>query len=277
MIRCSIAAERLLKLHTMATTGRPRLTFSGEQQCRAGRLLLAFSLLVALPAARAATVGALKADLIRACALCDRGFSARPAQRRKIDSLVAELAPLSACAEPTAGLDGSVVDGRPTPIVGLWELVYTDSPDVSSLGLNPLTIVGAIYQDIRQPPEVVNVIELSPRILNAQPALDTTLRVKVFARALARSPARVGLAFERLGGAPVTFLGADVPPWLSPPALDLRALLPFGLGEPAAEQPRDERGAGAFFDVVYLDGELLVIKANRGGVYVSVRVDDYVA
>jgi hypothetical protein len=231
--------------------------------------------LFALPAARASAVAALKADLVRACALCDRGFSARPAQRRKIDALVAQLAPLSPCAEPTAGLDGSVVEGRPTPIVGLWELVYTDAADVSSLVVNPLTIVGSIYQDIRQPPEVVNVIELSPRVLSAQRALDTTFRVKVFARALARSPTRAGLAFEKLGGTPVSFFGADVPPWLSPPTLSLGGLpsLPFGLAEPLAEQIRD----GAFFDVDYLDGDLLVIRQNRGGYFVSVRVDDYVA
>jgi hypothetical protein len=241
-------------------------------QPRRALVLGSLAALFAVPMARASTVAALKADLVRACALCDRGFSARPAQRRKIDALVEQLAPLSTCAEPTAGLDGSVMEGRPTPIVGLWELVYTDAPDVSSLVVNPLTVVGSIYQDIRQPPEVLNVIELSPRVLNAQRSLDTTFRVKVFARALARSPTRVGLAFEKFGGTPVSFFGADVPPWLSPPTLSLPSL-PFGLAEPLAEQLRD----GAFFDVEYLDGDLLIIRQNRGGYFVSVRVDDYVA
>ncbi|KAJ1619002.1 hypothetical protein T492DRAFT_603798 [Pavlovales sp. CCMP2436] len=205
----------------------------------------------------------LKADLVRACALCDRGFSARPATRRRIDELVQQLIPLSDVEDCTAGLDGTI-DGRPTPIVALWELVYTDAADVIALGANPFIVVGSVYQDIRQPPVSLNLIELSPRGLNAQLSLDTTFRLKVSTRAYVRSPKRAGLSFEQVGGTPLTFLGAAILPSFAPPSLNL-----------PSSQEQAETGR-AYFDIKYLDEDMLIIKqSSPGGYFVSVRASDF--
>lgn len=213
------------------------------------------------------TVASLKAELVRAGALCDRGFSARPAARERARALIEALAALNECADATAGLDGSSAPGRATPIVGLWELIYTDARDVTSLGLNPLVVVGSIYQDIRNPPEVLNLIELSPRALNAQLALDTTFRLEVGTRAIPRSPSRAGLAFLKVGGKPVSLFGSAVPAFFAPPPLELP--FPFGPGGPAEAQAES---GGAFFDVAFLDDEMLVIRQGApGGYFVSLR------
>lgn len=215
------------------------------------------------------TASALKSELIRAGAQCDRGFSARPAARARALRLIEELVALNECKDATAGLDGSVITGRPTPIVGLWELIYTNAADVTTLGLNPLLITGSIYQDIRRPPEVVNIIELSPRALNAQLALDTTFRLEVITRAIPRSPSRAGLAFLKVGGRPLSLFGNLVPAAFSPPTLDLP--FPFGPGGPVERQAES---GGAFFDVAYLDPEMLIIRqGSPGGYFVSLRAE----
>ena len=90
-------------------------------------------------------------------------------------------------------------------------------------------------------------------------------------RAVRRSPTRAGLSFLKVGGRALTLLGAPLPPALAPPPLDLP--FPFGRGAPA--DAAAEAG-GAFFDVLFVDEEVLVIRQGApGGCFVSVRVDDF--
>ena len=234
------------------------------------------------PAAEPAKdVAALKSKLFAACAAADRGFAASPADRQEIEALLDELSPLSPTDEPTRGLAEGAADA---PLRKCWRLVYTSASDVSTLAANPLASLGGIYQDARELPVVVNVIDSFPRLLanlppDAASKLATTTRLRVQTRARPRSATRVGLSFERVGAEQLAILGQEVPDWLPKPKVDLPQLgldvqrRIFNVGDD--EDPRDAASNPAFFDVQFLDDELLVIKqGSPGGMFAAVAVDD---
>ena len=226
-------------------------------------------------------VAALKSKLFAACAAADRGFAASPADRADIEALLDELSPLSPIEEPTRGIAEGAADA---PLRKCWRLVYTSASDVSTLAANPLASLGGIYQDARELPLVVNVIDSFPRLLanlppDAASKLATTTRLRVQTRARPRSATRVGLSFERVGAEQLAILGQEVPDWLPRPAVDLPQLgldvqrRIFSVGDD--EDPRDAASNPAFFDVMYLDDELLVIKqGSPGGMFAAVAVDE---
>eukprot|EP00631_Chrysoreinhardia_giraudii_P005369 CAMPEP_0197418236 /NCGR_PEP_ID=MMETSP1170-20131217/4032_1 /TAXON_ID=54406 /ORGANISM="Sarcinochrysis sp, Strain CCMP770" /LENGTH=268 /DNA_ID=CAMNT_0042945265 /DNA_START=25 /DNA_END=831 /DNA_ORIENTATION=+ len=215
-------------------------------------------------------VGDVKRQLLTLCAAADRGFAASSEARRKIEAVVDDLA----AQNPTT---------NPAEDPGLrrcWKLVYTSAADVSSLNANPLVQCNAIYQDARAWPQVVNVIDTSPRVLGLAPPqiasrVETAARLKVFTDATPKSPTRVTLLFQRLEIEPKKVLGEDLalpslgfdlpklPDDFVNAALDL-----FG----TADQPRETPN---YFDVRYLDDEFLVIQqASPGGLFVAVAVND---
>ena len=162
----------------------------------------------------------LKSNLLLACCLCDRGFSATMKERDEISQLISKLERMKYFSEPTLGVNG---DNEVCHLKGVWRLVYTSAIDVLNLAASPFTYAGAIYQDIRRPPEIVNVIDQVPRALSLLPpsrSIESTLRLKVTTRAKARSPARVALSFERVKVEPRTLLGQDVS-FLPSPQIDL--------------------------------------------------------
>ena len=226
-------------------------------------------------------VAALKSKLFAACAAADRGFAASPADRAEIEALLDELSPLSPIEEPTRGIADGAADA---PLRKCWRLVYTSASDVSTLAANPLASLGGIYQDARELPVVVNVIDSFPRLLanlppDAASKLATTTRLRVKTRARPRSATRVGLSFERVGAEQLAILGQEVPDWLPKPKVDLPQLgldvqrRIFNVGDD--EDPRDAASNPAFFDVQFLDDELLVIKqGSPGGMFAAVAVDD---
>ena len=236
------------------------------------------------PAAAAAPtkdVAALKSKLFAACAAADRGFAASPADRAEIEALLDELSPLSPIEEPTRGIAEGAADA---PLRKCWRLVYTSASDVSTLAANPLASLGGIYQDARELPVVTNVIDSFPRLLANLPPdtaskLATTTRLRVQTRARTRSATRVGLSFERVGAEQLAILGQAVPDWLPKPKVDLPQLgldvqrRIFNVGDD--EDPRDAASNPAFFDVMFLDEELLVIKqGSPGGMFAAVAVDE---
>ena len=89
----------------------------------------------------------------------------------------------------------------------------------------------------------------------------------------------MGLSFERVGAEQLAILGQAVPDWLPKPKVDLPQLgldvqrRIFNVGDD--EDPRDAASNPAFFDVMFLDEELLVIKqGSPGGMFAAVAVDD---
>lgn len=234
----------------------------------------------------------LKGRLFRACATCGRGFSASAADRRVANDLIGKLAALSPTESPTDGIDGEgrwmgrgfdlrfdVPDSREATaapaIQGRWRLVYTDALDVLGLDASPFASVGPIYQSISLPSTVTNEITLHPRAAALLPtsaflpdgSLSTVATLKVQTRARARGPARVGLTFESILFDAQTFLGVDVTSLLP----QLSAPLPRLPGAGGA----DSDDSPAYFDIVYLDIDTLIIRQNDpGGVFVAIRDDD---
>ena len=114
---------------------------------------------------------------------------------------------------------------------------------------------------------------------DAASKLATTTRLRVQTRARPRSATRVGLSFERVGAEQLAVLGQAVPDWLPKPKVDLPQLgldlqrRIFNVGDD--EDPRDAASNPAFFDVMFLDEELLVIKqGSPGGMFAAVAVDE---
>ena len=155
----------------------------------------------------------------------------------------------------------------------------------------------AIYQDIRNPPVAINIIDFIPRSQTLLPlsiSPPSLLRAKVATRTSSRANMsnRVGLSFEGLELQPIELLGRRVdglPPlsvdftWPGNLLRDLAALVPgldlddLGLtsgGGSGGAGNRTNDDAPGFFDVEYLDDEMLIIRQQApGGVFVLVKVD----
>jgi len=230
-------------------------------------------------------IEALKTRIFSACASCDRGFGASANDRQNIEDLLEDIGAICPTDEPTRGLaggDGTALASESAPLRKLWRLVYTSASDVSTLAANPFVAVGAIYQDARELPVIVNVIENIPRALTALTpdaqkrfATSTLLKVKTVARK--RSATRVGLDFAAVQVVQRNVLGNAAPAWLPRPEVNLPQLglglqrRLFGVSED--EDPRD--ASPAYFDVVFIDENFLIIKqASPGGYFAAVAVDD---
>lgn len=216
----------------------------------------------------------LKTSLLRTCAACARGFGASPSDRRRVDAIIEKLSLMPPDAGPTRGLagsDGTLWAGRGFegaqggPLEGRWRLIYTDASDVLGLDINPFVGVGSVWQEISLPSTVDNVIELFPRAEALLPAgMRSAVTLRVGTRAAARSATRVGLTFERVALRGKSIFGFDVSSLLPP----LSAPLPRVPGAGGA----DTEASPAFFDILYLDAELLLIRQNSpGGVFAAVR------
>lgn len=205
----------------------------------------------------------LKKNLLQIGASYDRGFGASPSARKRADKLIASLEELNEETFAARGIEGNTV----SPISGSWRMIWTTANDVLVLGASPIAQVGAIYQ-IFTPPEVTNVIDFIPRAQSLLPALipSSLLRAKVRTRASSRreSSNRIGLVFEAVKLQPVEFFG-----------LDASTLPPFAADLPKIPGTDNNDSGPGYFDVTYLDDELLIIRQNApGGLFVLVKVDN---
>ena len=214
----------------------------------------------------------LKSKLFAAAAACDRGFAAFTGsqERSRLDVLVGKLSALNPNLNPTRGLVGSDEPNVGCALEANWRLVYTTAYDVLSLGASPFTALEGIYQDIAASGDSINIIDLCPRIQVALPVpMASTLRINVKTKARARSPTRVGLTFVAADFGPLRLLGqsTDFLPRVGGkfPSIGL-----FG-NNVGADDEADINGP-SYFDIIYLDEDMLIIKQNEpGGIFVSVR------
>lgn len=145
------------------------------------------------------------------------------------------------------------------------------------------TAPSAIYQVI-DPPIATNIIDFIPRAQSFFPpsiAPPSLLQAEVLTRGYSRNgkPDRVGLVFEGLKLQPVELLGQKVD-GLPPLSVDLtwpsKVLAPFVPGMmDDMEASRNDADALGYFDIEYVDEELLVIKQQGGGRFALVKVDSY--
>ena len=160
----------------------------------------------------------------------------------------------------------------------------------SNLSFYPLVIIApsAIYQVITDPPIATNIIDFIPRAQTFFPSSVTPpslLRAEVATRASSRkgNTNRVGLVFEGVKIQPIELLGQKVDN-LPPLSIDLTwqqklfdQIAPFVpvIGNMGSGNEDDTDKPG-YFDVEFLDDELLVIRQQApGGVFALIKVDNF--
>lgn len=239
----------------------------------------------------------LKRQLLTVAASYDRGFSSTPAVRQSVEDIIQQLAVTNPNKDNASqGMNGNSDNddsGVVVPLKGIWRLIWTTAYDVVSLGALPIVAPSAIYQDIRSPPAIINIIDFIPRIILLGPT--SLLRAKVTTRASIRDANRVGLTFEGVVLQPMELLGQKVDTLL-PPILTLDFTLPQTIirqlislvpglntnddrsnsneGKDTFATNNNDESTG-YFDVEYVDDELLIIRQQvPGGVFVLVKVDN---
>mmetsp|Transcript_40365 Transcript_40365/g.75472 ORF Transcript_40365/g.75472 Transcript_40365/m.75472 type:complete len:310 (-) Transcript_40365:107-1036(-) len=208
----------------------------------------------------------LKVSLFKMAAAYDRGYGATPSARKKMDLIIEQLESLN----PTTDAARGILGDDDAPLRANWRMIWTTAQDVLSLASSPTTTVGAIYQII-EPPVATNIIDLIPRpqaLLPPSMQPSSILRAEVTTRASPREnfPNRVGLTFESVKLKPVEVFGVQVP-FLPPFSVDLpRPQIP-------GSTPETSPG---YFDVIYLDDDLVIIKQNApGGLFALTKADSY--
>jgi hypothetical protein len=230
----------------------------------------------------------LKRDLYQLAASYDRGFSATPRARKEASEIIRMLAVMNPSKNASRGIDGGDYEQDDVPLKAIWRMIWTSALDVVSLGASPLAAPSAIYQVITDPPVATNIIDFIPRAQSFFPSSITPpslLRAEVATRASSRkgNTNRVGLVFEGVKLQPIELLGKKVDN-LPPLSIDLtwqqnlfNQIAPFvpGIGSMKSNGGDDADKPG-YFDIEYIDHELLVIRQQApGGVFALVKVDNF--
>jgi PAP_fibrillin len=213
-----------------------------------------------------------KIKLIQLAASYDRGFGASPSARNQVAALIESLERQNESRQAASTILQPEIMQRPTSttLIGNWRMIWTTAFDVLSLQASPFFIAGAIYQvfESAETKIVTNIIDFIPRIQSLSPSLlpNTLIRAKVQTRACLPSsggPNRVGLNFEAVAVQPIQLIGFDSTT-LPPLAFDLPKL-------PGTSSSTSSPG---YFDVTYLDDDLLIIRQNQpGGLFCLLRTD----
>ena len=228
-----------------------------------------------------------KLELLRTCTTLSRGFYATSSERERVNAQIDALVESgSGLEDPTMGLAGSksaadadsdddAAAASDVPLEGLWALVYTDAFDVVSLASSPFTALRGIYFEIDRKGTSSNIIDFAPRLEANLPSsinLGSTLRARVKTKSKARSSTRVGLSFVGVSLEPQSLLGFDVR-FAPPIGVDFPSLPSLGFGADSREDNGDN--SPGFYDIMYLDDNLLILSQNEpGGVFISTKVKD---
>ena len=229
----------------------------------------------------------LKRELYQLVASFDRGFAATPKARTEANEIIEQLAAINPTKHAATGIDGEDV-GEDVPLKAIWRMIWTSAFDVVSLGASPIAAPSAIYQVITDPPIATNIIDFIPRAQTFFPSSSvpsSLLRAEVTTRASSRSGAsnRVGLVSEGVKLQPIEFLGQRVDN-LPPLTVDLtwqqsliEQVAKFVPGlEDFSSDGKVSKDSPGYFDVEYLDDELLIIRQQApGGRFCLVKVDSY--
>lgn len=225
-----------------------------------------------------------KTKLISACAACDRGFGASKNDRKMIEnylySLIAETRTGEIMSNPTLNLYPNNTTDSKAVIDGIWRMIYTDAYDVLSLAASPLTLLQSIYQVIDSNGNSCNIIDITARAVSLLPStlamnLESILRLKVYTSARARTEKRVGLKFMKVQAVPLSLFGQRNLPFLPPLSISLPQTAIYPIidafsGEGKNGESNDN--TPGFFDILYLDEDILVIQQNQpGGIFISTR------
>ena len=263
------------------------------------------------PLGSSTTLPSLKRQLIQLCATYDRGFGASPSARQTIDTILQHIQTYNTVQiqqfspyhneSPTSSSTTTTTTNHFT-MIGNWTMIYTTAFDVLSLQVSPFFMAGAIYQVYSSDEDddddstnigtslttVTNIIDFIPRfqslfvsflpssILPTPP--NTLIRATVQTRAcVPRQPAinRIGLIFDSVSIQPIELLGMDSSKFLPPLVVDLPKLPTFGAGTSSSSSSSTTTPvAPGYFDVTYLDEDLLIIRQNApGGIFCLLRTN----
>lgn len=217
----------------------------------------------------------LKSQLLRLAAAYDRGFGASTAARQQAETIIRNLEQCPNAASNAAATillddnNNNILSSSPS-LLGTWRLIWTTALDVLSLQASPFFAAGAIHQvfernNNKDQGVVTNVIDLEPRVELLFPGnRKSMIRALVTTRACApavQHANRVGLVFETVTLQPQTVWGFDSSSL--PPILWNLPRLPDSFVT-----------ATGYFDAIYMDAELLIIRQNApGGLFALLRVD----
>jgi hypothetical protein len=229
----------------------------------------------------------LKRKLYQLAASYDRGFAATPKARTEANGIIEQLAAINPTKHAARGIDGDHSGSDDVPLRAIWRMIWTTAFDVVSLGASPIAAPSAIYQVITDPPIATNIIDFIPRAQTFFPSSSvpsSLLRAEVTTRASSRSgaPNRVGLVFEGVKLQPIELLGQKVD---NLPPLSVDLTWQQGLIEQVARfvpgldnfsaAGKNNIDAPGYFDVEYLDDELLIIRQQApGGRFALIKVDN---
>jgi PAP_fibrillin len=217
------------------------------------------------------TTETLKQKLLKLAASYDRGFGATPTVRKIVASIVNDMEARN--SNNTDVATSILRDDETSLLDGTWRMVWTTAIDVLSLQASPMFATGAIHQ-VYIGRSVTNVIDFIPRpqILFPPSLLpNSQWRANVQTKACPPSTTtnnnmnnRIGLIFQAVKVQPMEFLGLDCS-MFPPLTLDLPKLPGMNM---------DDTTSPGFFDVTFLDQNLLIIRQNQpGGMFVSIRVE----
>ena len=247
----------------------------------------------------------LRDELIELGKRTERGFKASRSDRERAEQLIFDLAEYNQVREPVRtyyGNNNHDATTGPPSIQGKWTLVYTDAPDITSLGVpSPFVTLGRIGQDCSNPPYISNVIEwCSPSWANQIPFLvgknnkpnepaRILQKVVTFGSAVPASPAVVDLNVAGLqlsSGSTSTPYEMSTSNESNDRSNDLRAAIEEDgvivgvVKQQQKDKPNidllklDESRQPPFgsFEILYLDDTFRITKTSRNHYAINVRI-----
>ena len=197
----------------------------------------------------AVAVATPRAALLDAIAPLNRGFSAKPADRKAVAAAIDALAKAAPAQQVVPDIGGD------------WELVYTDAPDILGLDAQagPFVRCSRIGQRISEGEGTIeNVIEYAPASwlpLDAISASEDRVQQRVCLTYEVEKGTRCVCQVNTFGVNPQTFFGVN-----------LRSSPPLKLPEAPFKVPFGN------FDVLYNDGDIRVVRTIQGYYGVNRRI-----
>mmetsp|Transcript_8090 Transcript_8090/g.11758 ORF Transcript_8090/g.11758 Transcript_8090/m.11758 type:complete len:283 (+) Transcript_8090:28-876(+) len=220
----------------------------------------------------------LKAELLQLGDSTERGFEASQEDRKRAKDIIDQLEKLNPTSEPASPYysDFTYIPG--SNISGKWTLIYTDAPDITTLGkTTPGALLGRIGQECN-PPYIKNVIEWKrPKWASALPfsgSDESRILQKVCTKGKASPDNPLQLELELAGLELVTAPEADSVTSKSLFDSITNQGLPVGLLQQnpvSLEGPLTAPFGKA--RILYLDEQLRILKTNQNFVAVNIRSD----
>lgn len=208
----------------------------------------------------------------------ERGFKSTESEKQKARKLAFQIAQFNPTLEPAACYYPSSrdtrVQGDSLGLEGLWTLIYTDAPDITSLAQNNFAVLGRIGQECN-PPYIRNVIEWSrPSWAELLPFSGTEQsrvlqKVVTEAEASSNRPCFVNL---KLAGIEVITDSFDDTNSNILQSLEGKGLLSTILNKNPVRLQGPLTAPFGEFEILYLDRDIRIIQTGQGYLAINRRM-----